>query len=665
VTHDPIDPDTTPIDDPALSRRQALARLGLGAIGVALLGAAPEVSRATLARPHARASARLSSFDLADVRLLDGPFRDAQARDARYLLSLEPDRLLHNFRTNAGLRPKAPVYGGWESQEPWIGIRCHGHTLGHYLGAVSMMYAATGDARFRTRADYIVDELQACQRARGDGLVCAFPDGAKPLEDAVAGREFSGVPWYTMHKIFAGLRDAHVHGRSVAALPVLTGLAEWTWRATDGLSDAEFQRMLDREHGGMTEVLADVSVLAHEPRYLVLARRFAHQAVLRPLAEGRDTLDGLHSNTQIPKFVGYERVHELTDAPEYGAAARFFWRTVTERRSFATGGNGDGEHFFPVDEFAKRLGSAKTMETCCTHNMLRLTRALFTAEPLATYADYYERALYNGILASQDPESGMMTYFQATRPGYVKLYNTPEESFWCCTGTGMENHAKYGDSIYFHGPEALYVNLFIPSVLTWAATGLTVTQTTRFPETDVTRLAIRASHPARATIQVRHPAWCARMTVRVNGRVVARSETSSRYVALDRTWRSGDVIDVHLPMSVHAEPLPGTTDTIALLYGPIVLAGMLGRKGLTPGADIIRNERESGNMLNAVVEVPVLAGSMTDVARHTVRTSDVPLAFHTVGVGRPHEARLVPYYTVAHERYTLYWKMVPEGAASG
>ena len=366
-------------------------------------------------------------FDLRDVRLLDGPFRDAQLRNTRYLLSLDVDRLLHNFRVNAGLAPKAPVYGGWESVEPWVGIRCHGHTLGHYLSAIAMTYASTEDAECQRRAAYIVSELRACQQARGDGLVCAFPDGSKPLDESVAGRPFPGVPWYTMHKIFAGLRDAHVHAATPGALPVLVGLADWTLNATRDTSEAQMQRMLDTEHGGMTEVLADVSALTGEPKYLALARRFAHQKVLMPLSEGRDTLDGLHSNTQIPKFIGYQRVKQLGGDAAFGAAARNFWKTVTERRSYVTGGNGDGEHFFPVTEFAKRLGSAKTMETCCTHNMLRLTRALFAEEPSSAYADYYERALYNGILASQDPDSGMMTYFQATRPGYVRLFHTPDD----------------------------------------------------------------------------------------------------------------------------------------------------------------------------------------------------------------------------------------------
>jgi hypothetical protein len=625
-----------------LSRRELLALLALGAMGT--VGAA---------RPPRR---RLSAFDLRDVRLLDGPFRDAQERDARYLLSLEPDRLLHNFRANAGLAPKAAVYGGWESEEPWVGIRCHGHTLGHYLSAVAMMYASTGDARFKERADYVAAELRACQRARGDGLVTAFPDGAKPLEDAVAGRPFAGVPWYTTHKLFAGLRDAHLHAASPDALPALVALAEWTWGATRGMSDEAMQRMLDTEHGGMTEVLADVSALAREPKYLDLARRFAHRKVLDPLAAGRDVLDGLHANTQVPKFVGYQRVHELDDAPEYGAAALHFWQAVAERRSFATGGHGDNEHFFPVADFAKHLGSAKTMETCGTHNMLRLTRALFVEAPSSAYADWYERALYNGILASQDPDSGMMTYFQATRPGYVRLYHTPAESFWCCTGTGMENHAKYGDSIYFHdGADALYVNLFVPSTVAWRARGLTLTQRTRFPDADTTRLTIDAPRPTRATLHVRRPAWCDGMTVAVNGRAQRADVSAEGYVRLSREWRTGDVVEVRLPMTLRVAPLPGAPDVVAFAYGPVVLAGSLGSEGVTPAAQIIKNERESGNMLNAPVEVPSLVGDVADLVRRVRPVPNEPLTFETVGLGRPRDVRLAPYFRQAHERYVLYF----------
>ncbi len=297
------------------------------------------------------------------------------------------------------------------------------------------------------------------------------------------------------------------------------------------------------------------------------------------------------------------------------------------------------------------------METCGTHNMLRLTRLLFEQAPSAAYADYYERALYNGILASQDPESGMMTYFQATRPGYVRLFHTPERSFWCCTGTGMENHAKYGDSIYFHGADALWVNLFIASTAAWKCKGMTLRQETTFPDHPGTRLAVTVERPVRAALHVRRPAWCPAMAVRVNGQRWTGEAAVNGYVAIDRQWRTGDVVEVDLPMTLRAERLPGASDLVAFVYGPIVLAGRLGRDGLTTGSQIIVNERESGTMLNAAVEVPVLVGDAASVTQALVQDARDPLVFRTKGIGRPADIELSPFYRLAHERYALYWKV--------
>jgi DUF1680 family protein len=664
--------DSTPaeIGGPYPTRRDALKVIGAGTVGVGLAagfprwlsGAVPWTGAAAsgATAPGAAGAAKLAArpFDLRAVELLDSPFRRAQERDAAYMLGLDPDRLLHNFRVNAGLEPKAPVYGGWESQEPWVDIRLHGHTLGHWLTAGSLMYASTGDDRFRERIDYIVDELKACQDAAGSGLVCAFPDGAEPLENAIAGRRFPGVPWYTMHKIFAGLRDAHVLAGNEIALGVVVALADWTWEATEPMSDEAFQEMLRREHGGMNEVMADLHVITGDQRYLILARRFSHQALLQPLAEGRDELDGLHSNTQIPKVVGFQRLYELTGEQQYLAASAFFWDTVVQHRSFVTGGNGDVEHFFPPAEFPEHLDSAKTNETCCSYNMLRLTRMLFGTEPSAVYGDYYERALYNTILASQDPETGWNTYFQATRPGYLKLYHTPIDSFWCCTGTGMENHARYGDSIYFQGPNTLWVNLFIPSVLTWEEAGLTLRQATGYPEEDTTRLTVTAGGPTRATVSIRYPSWSDGVRVTVNGRPVDVAVQPGSYIPVTREWRQGDVVDVRIPMTLRTESLPGAPDRVAFLYGPVVLAGRLGTEGLYPGADILRNERTSGMILQTPVEVPVLEADparVTDAVRAV--PGGKPLTFETVGIGRPRDVTLVPYHRVHHERYTLYWKV--------
>ena len=638
----------------SLSRRQMLKTLGAGTVAATVSAAWPELRGASgQIMPVGR---KVKAFDLTDVRLADGPFLQAQQRNARYLLQLEPDRLLHNFRVNSGLKPKAPIYGGWESVEPWVEIRCHGHTLGHYLSACAMMFAATGDVKFKHRVDYIVADLRECQIAGRTGLICAFPDGQAPLDQIRETTKFVGVPWYTMHKIFAGLRDAHLQANNKTALDVLVKLSQWAINHTKDLSDEQFQRMLKTEHGGMNEVLADVYELTGEPGFLTLATRFCHRALLDPLVQQQDKLDGLHSNTQIPKVIGFNRLSELTADSHYGTAARFFWRTVVNNRSFVTGGNGDGEHFFPPADFPRHLSSAKTMETCCTHNMLRLTRSLFALDPTTTYADYYERALYNGILASQDPDSGMMTYFQPTRPAYLKLYCSPFDSFWCCTGSGMENHSKYGDSIYFHDDESLHVNLFMPSTVNWKEKRLTLSQTTRFPDEEKARFQFSLQRPAKLILKIRHPSWCKELELKVNGRTLQVSKQPGRYVAIDRVWRNRDTVEVKLPMSLRVEQLPVRSDVLAFVYGPIVLAGRLGNEGLSPGADIIVNERTTGDVLRADVEVPKLRGNAEEIVSKVKRASDGSLTFQTNGIGAPHDVSLIPYFRIAHERYTIYWE---------
>lgn len=636
-----------------LSRRDVMASGGavglLAAMGALFPAAAGAQTAATPAAPA------LQPFPLSDVRLLDGPFRHAQKMSAAYLLSLEPDRLLHGFRKNAGLEPKAPIYGGWESEPLWADIHCQGHSLGHYLSGCALMSAATGEAAFKARVDYIVAELAECQKASGTGLVSAFPEGHKIVLDHIAGKRTTGVPWYTLHKVYAGLIDAHRHTDSAEAREVVVRFADWAVQATAPLSDGEFETMLQTEHGGMNDSLAELFVLTGNPDYRRLAQRFSHKAVMTPLSRSEDHLDGLHANTQVPKAVGFQRVFEATGDRPYGQAASFFWQAVAKGRSYATGGHGDQEHFFPMVEADKHIFSAKGSETCGIHNMLKLTRMLFMRDPQAAYADFYERALYNGILGSQDPDSGMVTYFQGARPGYVKLYNTPTDSFWCCTGTGMENHAKYGDSIYFRGPRSLTVNLFIPSTVTWKEEGATLTQTTSFPDRAATRLKWTLARPAALSLKLRHPAWSPTAEVRVNGAVVARSTGPGTYVDIDRTWKDGDTVDLALAMSVAAAPLPTSPDIFALTYGPLVLAGALGKDGVPPGADIVVNERKYGEYVNTPFEPPQLKGDPAAIAR-AVKRAGAPLAF-AVADAKGRTVRLKPYHQIAHERYVTYWRV--------
>ncbi|MET0247680.1 MAG: beta-L-arabinofuranosidase domain-containing protein, partial [Sphingomonas sp.] len=639
------------------TRRGFLTTVGAGALTI---GAVPSTATPLRLPASAQAVPKLRSFDMADVELHESPFLHAQRMTEAYLLRLQPDRMLHNFRVNAGLKPKAPVYGGWESEATWEDINCHGHTLGHYLSACALAWASTRDARYRRRIDYIAAELAECQKAANSGLVCAFPKGAALVTAHLRGEKITGVPWYTLHKLYAGLRDAVLLADSAPSRAVLLRLADWGVVATRPLSEAEFETMLDTEHGGMNEIYADLYFMTGTADYRTLAKRFSHQAILRPLARGRDHLDGMHANTQVPKIVGFQRVYEATGDAAYRDAAAFFWRTVAHTRSFATRGPGDNEHFFAMAEFCEHVFTTKGSETCCQHNMLKLTRALFLHDPQPGYADYYERTLYNGILASQDPDSGMATYFQGARPGYMKLYHTPEDSFWCCTGTGMENHVKYRDSIYFHDESALYVNLFIPSSVTWAEKGAVLSQATSFPDRAATELRWTLRRPTRMTLKLRHPGWSPTATVLVNGAEAQRSTAAGRFLEIDRTWQDGDRVELRLEMQPGVETIPAAPDIAAFTYGPLVLAGAFGRDGLAPGSDIVVNERNYGKYNDAPFAVPTLAGDPRALAQG-IRPSGRPLEFTLASAdGTP--LRLIPYHRIAHERYATYWQVKPARA---
>jgi len=599
-------------------------------------------------------------FDLNQVRLLEGPFQQAMQRDAQYLLELDPDRLLSRFREYAGLKPKAEIYGGWER------LSCSGHSLGHYLSACAMMYAATGDQRFLERANYIVDELARCQQAHGNGYVGAIPEADRIFGDLAAGKikvssfglNGGWVPWYVLHKLFAGLLDAHHYCDNQKARLVVVKLADWACQVTGGLSDEQFQTMLRCEHGGMSEVLAEIYALTGHRKYLELARRFNHRQILDPLVRGEDRLQGLHVNTQIPKLIGAARQYELTGDEQLQAAVKFFWREVTEHRSYVIGGVSDAEHFHRRGELWKHL-TTLTAETCATYNMLKLTRHVFawTADP--TCMDYYERALYNHILASQDPKTGMVLYFCSLKPGHFHVYSTPHDSFWCCTGTGMENHARYGESIYARGPHALYVNLFIASELSWPERGLKLRQQTRFPNQPGTRLVFDCQRPLALALRIRHPRWAdGKLSVKLNGAGLDTQSTPGGYLTIDRSWQDGDVLEVTFPVSLRLERMENQPKKGAILYGPIVLAGNLGPIGLPEAALYSGNPKANANL--PVPEVPVLVVDNKPPSQWVKRISDQQLKFQTVGVGRPEDVELIPFYQAHRIRYTVYWDLLSE-----
>jgi DUF1680 family protein len=560
----------------------------------------------------------------------------------------------------------AAAYGGWES----AGVA--GHTLGHYLTALSQQFAATGDLRFRQRIDYIVSQMAECQRAYGDGYIGALP----PLELATlrgfrhgiiepsGPHTFKGgawVPWYTEHKVLAGLKDAWVLGGDPQAREVALRLADWVDTLTSGLTPDQLQSMLSVEHGGMMDVLSELYGITGNPRYLEASRRFYHRQILDPLLAHRDLLTGEHANTQIPKIIGEARTYEVTGDPQSREIAEYFWDLVVHHHSYVIGGNSEDEHFFPEEATSTHLG-ASTAETCNTYNMLKLTEHLFSWDPRVEYADFYERALYNDILASQDPDQGMFTYFMSLEPGLFKTYSTPFDSFWCCVGTGMENHTKYGGAIYFHGADDVFVSLFIPSELTWREKGLVLRQETDYPRGEETRLTVESEPTGLFTLRVRCPAWAAApVEFRLNGRRLAAAGTPGTFAAIPRSWHKGDRLTVTIPMAVRAEAVPGAPTKVAFLYGPAVLAGDLGpapRNGTIPYAVDQRD-----NLRAQPVEVPTLVRSNVPIEACVTRAGDGSLKFHISGADASAEVDLWPFWEISFDRYTVYWdvRLAPSG----
>jgi uncharacterized protein len=607
-------------------------------IGLSLSGGAAQSAQVAAA-----------SFDLRDVRLLDSPCKQAMDLNGRYLLSLEPDRFLCYFRTNAGLEPKAQAYGGWEAPDSGAG-RC----LGHYLSALSLQFRSTGDARFKQRVDYIVDELAFCQQSNGlltaqAGVKAAFAELAKGKGDAL---HKSRVPWYIQHKMLAGLRDAYLLTGSEKANNVLVRLSDWAVDVTRALDETQFQVMLEQEHGGMREVLADVYAMTGNRKYLDLANRFSHAKIMAPLAADRDELVGLHANTQIPKLTGSARIYELTGDTRERDAAVFFWDCVVRHHSYVIGGDSDDEHFGLPDQLAHHL-TAVTCETCNTYNMLKLTRHLFTWKPDVAYADYYERALYNQILASQEAGSGMFTYYVSLKPGHFRTYSTPTNSFWCCVGTGMENHAQYGNSIYFHDGDNLFVNLYIPSELTWRDKRVVVKQETRYPESDRATFTLACPEPVSFTFNLRYPGWALPgLEIKVNGDAVTTSTKPGSFVPVRREWHDGDKIEVKIPMGLRTEALPDDPNKIAIFFGPLVLGGELGTEGL-PESLQARNQGKFTKVPDPTV--PMLETDHKPIELWLKPVAGQSLTFRTEGVGRPNDVTLIPFYREYHERYTVYW----------
>ncbi len=586
------------------------------------------------------------SFDLTEVRLLDGPFKDAMELNRKYLHDIDADRMLHNFRVNAGLPSSAKPFGGWEDPNGEL----RGHSMGHYLSGCALMYASTGDTVLKEKAVKMAAELAKCQKALGQsGYLSAYPES---FIDRVENRERVWAPYYTLHKIFAGLIDVYTYCGDKQALDVAVGMARWCKSRCDKLSPEQMEAMLNAtEQGGMNEALSNLYALTGEQWIFDLARRFDEKAYTEPLYEHKDNMTGQHVNSFIPNIVGTAREYELTGNQKEHEIAVYFWDQVANHRSYATGGTSNSEAWLvKADILSTQLGN-NAHESCCTYNILKLTRHLFTWEPKAETADFYERGIYNGILSTIEPKTGMTMYYVPMQPGAYKTFGTPFNSFWCCTGSGMENHAKYGESIYYHDDKSIYVNLFIASELNWKEKGITIRQETKFPQEDTTSLTIKTQKPVELTFNIRVPYWAAKgIKVAVNGKAESITGKPASYASLKRTWKNGDKIDIQLPMSLHLCPTPDNKNVFAIMYGPVVLAGDLGPAPEQTGSYSPTEPVD--------VVVPAFIGTDgIDISKCIEQGKD-PLTFKTVNA-KPNDVSLIPFYKLFGRRYTVYWKSYP------
>jgi DUF1680 family protein len=605
---------------------------------------------------------------LSDVRLTGGPLKHAQELDAEYLLKLEPDRMLYYLRERAGLKPKAPEgYGGWDG----AGRQLTGHIAGHYLSAVSYMYAATGDPRFKERVDYIVNELKEIQDKQGDGYIGALMatvrdtnstngqtklvDGKIRFEDLAKGVIRSGgfdlngmwSPWYVQHKIFAGLRDAYRWTGNKTALDVEVKFAGWVDSILSQLSDAQIQKMLATEFGGMDEVMADLYADTGDPRWRKAFHYFEHRAIVDPLAEDKDILAGKHGNTQVPKLLGDLMYYVYTGDATNGEAAKYFWNEVALHHSFATGGHGKDEYFGAPDKLNDRV-DGRTDESCNVYNMLKMTRTLFALHPDSKYAEFQERALFNHVLGSIDPKDGRTCYMVPVGRGVTHEYQDMFESFTCCVGTGMENHALHGYGIYYESPNRLWVNLYTPSTAEWKTEGAKLDVQTDFPEGESVKIALTLKSSKKFTLALRRPSWAGDgFVVKVNGKNVSDVPAPDNYVELNRRWKSGDTVELVLPKTLHEDPLPDNPRRVALMWGPLVLGGDIGPE----------NRRRGRGRATDLSVVPVFVTGDKGISEWLKPVAEKPGAFHTDGVGRERDIDFIPFYRLHERTYAVYWDL--------
>jgi DUF1680 family protein len=604
---------------------------------------------------------RVRPFSLADVKLTGGPFAAAASWNLGYLKRLDPERLVHNFRVNARLPSGAKPLGGWEAPD----VELRGHFTGHFLSAAALQCATAGDVQLRDRAQFMVEELAKCQRALGAGYLCAFP--LEYWERLAAGTHV-WAPFYTLHKIMAGLLDMHVHAGSQQALEVLLGLAGWVEGWTGSKSEPQMQAILLTEYGGMNETLYSLAAVTRDERWASVGDRFTKKTFFNPLALRRDELRGLHANTHIPQVIGAARRYELSSDARFRAVAEYFWQEITAARSYASGGTSNDEGWLTQPSMlAAELGrSVDTNECCCAYNMMKLTRHLYGWSADPRYFDYYERLLFNHRLGTIRPEQGHTQYYLSLTPGAWRTFCTEDQSFWCCTGTGVEEFSKLTDSIYWHDQRTLYVNLFIPSQLTWKERGLTLRQETRFPAEERTSLHVSIERPTELKICLRVPSWVAGSAIaKINGRALEASASPGSYLVVERTWRAGDTIELSLPMDLRAEALPDDRGLQAFLYGPVLLGGELGTEGLSPelitgplGPRLVAPNPIAPRPAGApapVHDVTVPSLKADGPLQSWLHRADRPLEF--ASTGQQSDIALKPFNSIIDRRYSVYWRV--------
>jgi uncharacterized protein len=603
-----------------------------------------------------------NSFSLDEVTLLDGPFKHARDLNLEVILMYDIDRLLAPYLKEAGLTPKVPGYPNWNGLD--------GHIAGHYLSALAMNYAATRNDSCKIRIEYMIGVLNECQQRNtkhhsdwGSGYVGGVPNSKEVWSTLKTGNfkayHAAWVPWYNLHKMYAGLRDAWVYAGNEDAKRIFLTFCDWGIAVTAALTDEQMQSMLGTEHGGMNEIFADAYQISGDKKFLTAAKRFSHRVFLDPLSLGVDNLDDKHANTQVPKAVGFQRIAELTNDTKYSDAGSFFWQTVTRNRSLAFGGNSRREFFPAKTSCSDFVNDVEGPETCNSYNMLKLTEDLFRVNPLAEYADYYERTMYNHILSAQHPVHGGYVYFTPARPRHYRVYSAPNKAMWCCVGSGLENHGKYNQFIYTHQNDSLFLNLFIASELNWKDKGVRIRQETTFPYEQQTRLKITegASH---FTWMIRYPAWvkAGALKISINKKAFVVIASPSSYIAISRKWKKGDVIDITLPMSSRLEHLPNVPNYVAILHGPILLAARTGAEDLQ---GLVADDSRWGHIASGdrlpIDKAPIIIDdNIPDLSNKLQPVRGKPLNFTTTWTTvNSVNIVLEPFYQIHDFRYMMYW----------